>query len=109
MEKRKKKCLLAVLLMVATVFAINVACANDEPLVNSYPILRSTVVVPSGEVLDIAFEPLKYGYESNTLESIEIKNNTNEDLVVSGFDLENNDYFIIQKSPRKKLRDFKKK
>ena len=98
MEKRKKKCLLAVLLMVATVFAINVACANDEPLVNSYPILRSTVVVPSGEVLDIAFEPLKYGYESNTLESIEIKNNTNEDLVVSGFDLENNDYFIMSTS-----------
>ncbi len=98
MEKRKKKCLLAVLLMVATVFAINVACANDEPLVNSYPILRSTLVVPSGEVLDIAFEPLKYGYESNTLESIEIKNNTNEDLVVSGFDLENNDYFIMSTS-----------
>ena len=97
MEKRKKKCLLAVLLMVATVFAINVACANDE--LNSYPPLRiAAPVVPSGEVLDIAFEPLKYGYESNTLESIEIKNNTNEDLVVSGFDLENNDYFIMSTS-----------
>ena len=97
MEKRKKKCLLAILLMVVTVFVINVACANDE--LNSYPPLRiAAPVVPSGEVLDIAFEPLKYGYESNTLESIEIKNNTNEDLVVSGFDLENNDYFIMSTS-----------
>ena len=97
MEKRKKKCLLAILLMVATVFVINVACANDE--LNSYQPLRSSAsVVPSGEVLDITFEPLKYGYESDTLKSIEIKNNTNEDLVVRGFDLENNDYFIMSTS-----------
>ena len=97
MEKRKKKCLLAILLMVVTVFVFNVACANDEP--NSYPPLKRGIhVVPSGEVSEIVFEPLKYGYESNTLESIEIKNNTNEDLVVSGFDLENNDYFIMSTS-----------
>ena len=94
MEKRKKKILLVVMLMIATMFVINGVYAKDELLIGGH----QASTVSSGEVLEIVFKPLKYGYESDTLKRIEIKNTGNDDIDVNGFDLENSEYFIMSTS-----------